>query len=93
MSLDKQIISIIAFFVFGIFLYLNYNYFTKKKIVKTYLSTIILTCIFMFILYHLTNGFVHPYFIIVFILGILFSKICVKHIKIRVLKLKKHILK
>jgi len=89
MSLDKQIISIIAFFIFGNLIYFNYNYFTKKKIFKTYLSTIILTFIFMSILYHLTNGQIHPYFIIVFILGILFSKLCVKHIEIKLLKLKK----
>jgi len=91
MNLDKQIISIIAFFIFGNFLYFNYNYFTKKKVVKIYFSTIILTFIFMAILYHLTNGLVHPYFVIVFILGILFSKLCVKRIEIKLLKLKKRL--
>lgn len=88
MNLEKQIISIIAFFIFGIIIFLNYNYFSKKKKIKTYMSTIFLTFIFMLILYHLTNGHLHPYFIATYLIGIIFSKISVNHLKNKLLKLK-----
>ncbi len=88
MSLDKQIVSIIAFFILGISVYLDYIFFTKGSVIKTYLNIIIITFLFILILYHLTNGIIHPYFIIIYLLGILSSKICVKKLKFIILKLK-----
>ena len=79
MSINIQIRSIILFFTLGNYLYLAY-YFLKYKIKKEkylYIVFPLMTLLFMIILYNSNSGKIHLYFIIVMLIGILFSKVCV----------------
>lgn len=81
MTIDIQLISFIYFFVFGIIIEVIYEFITKKYKKISYIVNSILTIIFMYCLFHINNGKIHPYFIITYLLGILICKICVKLLK------------
>lgn len=79
MKIDIQIISLLYFFVFGFLIYII-RIFVKKKIM-IYISNILLTLVFLYGLFNINDGIIHPYFIMFYILGIIFSKICVNNVK------------
>lgn len=82
MTIDLQLKSIVAYFALGMILYYTY-FFTKQKNKKViiYITSIIITAIFIYISYNLNSGQAHIYFIIVLVVGTIFSKISVKYIK------------
>lgn len=88
MSVEIQLASFLAFFLFGSLLtIINFTLLQNHK--KTiYPVSLILTVSFMYIVYKLNGGNIHIYFIAIFILGIITSKITVKYIKILLRRLK-----
>lgn len=90
MTIEVQLISFSAFFSYGIFLAVIYELVLKNRPAFTYIAFIVSSFIFMYILFLINGGRVHPYFIATFILGLLSSKVSVKFIKKRlhILKLK-----
>lgn len=90
MTIDTQIKTLILFFTFGNYIYFAFyisHYFLKKDLL-IYPITTIMTLAFMIILYNFNNGYMHVYFILTMLIGILFSKVCVKRLKFIVFKLK-----
>lgn len=85
MKIDIQIISLLYFFVFGFLIYII-RIFVKKKIM-IYISNILLTLVFLYGLFNINDGIIHPYFIMFYILGIIFSKICVNNVKNKIIYL------
>ncbi len=81
MNLKLQVLSLIFSFVFGYFfsLLVNINYkllFNKNKIIKylgTFFFVIDMSLIYFLCIYKINNGILHPYFLILFILGFFVS--------------------
>lgn len=90
MSVHIQIISFISFFLYGTSFCLLNGLLHKKKIIFCLLIPL-LTIFYMYFLYGINGGRIHVYFIAVFLLGILTSKVAVNFIKKRLtlLKIKK----
>ena len=85
MKIDIQIISLLYFFVFGFLIYII-RIFVKKKIM-IYISNILLTLVFLYGLFNINDGIIHPYFVLFYILGIIISKICVNKVKNKIIYL------
>lgn len=81
MNIETQLVSFATFFAFGCLLALVDSFFFNKKKFLVYPTFIVLSLVFMGIVYYINGGIIHEYFLIVFILGILGSKIAVKYIK------------
>lgn len=81
MKIETQLASFLAFFVFGLILGLLNGTVLKNSKTLFYICTIALTFFFMFALYNINGGKVHPYFLVIFIIGILLSKVAVKYCK------------
>lgn len=92
MNIETQLVSFATFFAFGCLLALVDEFFFTKKRLLIYPTFIALSLIFMGIIYHINGGIIHEYFLIVFLIGILVSKIAVKYIKkhLYILKLKRN---
>lgn len=93
MTVDIQIISLLAYFLYGFFLMFVYEFFLRRKPKLCYPYFLIFTCLFVFILYSLNGGRFHVYFVLTFILGIIISKKCVKYLKSAFKQLKSKILR
>ncbi len=88
MRIETQLVSFLSFFIFGFALsFINFTFLQKKRML-VYPLFAILTLIFMFALYHINGGRIHPYFIAMFLFGILVSKVTVKYLKKRLNLLK-----
>lgn len=81
MSVTVQIHSFLAFFLYGAIIVIIYDLFLKKKPIKTYLFMIASAFLFMYILYHINGGILHPYFFIILFISCIFSKMCVNLFK------------
>lgn len=81
MSIDLQLISFLYFSIFGLLIEIIYELILKRHKKLCYIVNAILTLVFMYFLYQLNNGKIHIYFIIIFLISILLSKICVKFTK------------
>ena len=86
MSIDIQIISLIIYYLFGIFLYIAMLFLRRKKAL---LIIPISYAIFIIVNYHINKLIIHPYFLGFLIIGFITSKIYVKGIK-RLESLLKH---
>lgn len=83
MSLEVQIQSLIYSFVYGYFfsflVNLNYKYLFKSKFVFKIIINILFildnVLFYYIILKYINKGIIHPYFIIMIILGFLFGNI------------------
>lgn len=90
MSITIQIQSFFLFFILGFILYMFYA-ISKKRNIKIsiyYLFIIMLTFLFMILLYRINYGKIHIYFILMIIIGILVSKKSVKYLNKLINKLK-----
>ena len=74
-ELKIQIASLLFSYIYGIFISffsgINYNISKKKilKIIFTILITIIYILIYFILLRYINEGYMHPYFILMIILG------------------------
>jgi len=95
MTIDIQLTSFLTFIILGIIFNIINEIYKKLNLnnVIYYSTYILLTLIFIYILYKINNGIIHIYFIFVFILGIFISKVSVKKVKKKIFKLKKTKLK
>ena len=91
-NLNLQIASLLFSFVFGfcvsLIIDINYKINNKKtiKIITTFFIVIINTLLYFIGLNHINNAYLHPYFILMIIIGII-SEIFLKR-KIVKIKLK-----
>lgn len=90
MTIEIQLISFLAFFLYGAALSIFYELFLRKKPYFCYAFFPLATLSFMYILFFLNGGRVHIYFIAIYLLGIFLSKEGVKFFKksLRLLKTK-----
>ena len=92
MNLETQIQSIIISFVYGLFISGLYNllYFAlynNNKIIKVLscvLFNISLTVLFFYIMYLINYGIIHPYFVILLVVGFVLGNFKTKNIRINV---------
>ena len=90
MKIENQIISFILFFIYGNIIYvINYilNKYNKKLLI--YPIILVMTISLTYLIYKVNGGIVHSYFIVILMLGIFISKVSVKYIKKKIIKLKK----
>lgn len=90
MKIENQIISFILFFIYGNIIYIiNYllNKYNKKLLI--YPIILVMTISLIYLIYKVNGGIVHSYFIVILMLGIFISKVSVKYIKKKIIKLKK----
>lgn len=91
MNVSTQLTSFYLFFLFGLTLIIIFELFLRKKQYFCYLYFPILTLAFTLILFHFNNGKIHPYFFILFLLGLLVGKIIILILKQKIkLFIKKH---
>ena len=89
MTLEIQIQSLFTSFVYGLFLSFTFNILYKylyinKKILKTIITilyTLTIVLIYFNILLIINNGIVHPYFIIMLIIGFITGNKKTKYIR------------
>lgn len=81
MNIETQLFSFLVFFIYGFLLFLADTLLSKKKWFVMYIVSALSSIVFIFLLYNINGGNIHPYFIIVFLIGIVISKISVKFIK------------
>ena len=89
MTLEIQIQSLLTSFVYGLFLSFTFNilykylYHNKKilRIVIDILYTLTFTIIYFSILIMINNGIVHPYFLIMLIMGFITGNKKTKNIR------------
>lgn len=93
MILKIQFLTLGYSFIYGIFfsflLTINYNFIYKSNKIAQWLITILFilinTLFYFFILKKINNGIIHPYFLFVFILGIIVEiyvpRLVAKHFK------------
>lgn len=88
MSLDKQIITILFSFLFGMFFFicmkLNYKIMLKNKILKiliTFILILLETFIYFYILLKINYGIIHLYEVISILIGYFSVKYIIKLIK------------
>ena len=94
MQLETQIQSLIVSFVYGLFISLLYNvfYFVLYKnnkiiaIISNLVFSTIVSISFYYIMYLINNGAIHPYFIMLVLLGFILGNIKTKSIRINVKK-------
>ena len=90
MGLETQIQSIIVSFVYGMFVsfaynilyFLLYNKNVYIKIISCFLFNILLTILFFYIMYLINYANIHPYFIMLVVVGFLLGNIKTKSIRI-----------
>lgn len=88
MSIDIQLISFLIFFLYGVLMTVVYLCILRTKKIWCYPTFVMMTIIFMIVLYNVNGGIIHPYFITFLIIGIMASKVFVKFIKKLFRKLK-----
>lgn len=100
MTSEIQVISFIVSFIYGIFFYLlaRFNKFILSnrkdlfKLVITVIFVIDIVILYIYIMFKVNNGIIHPYFVAIIIIGyylmaryyerlINLCKICVKKLK------------
>ena len=90
MILGVQIVSLVFSFFYGVIL-CGIGYFFRKLLFnKRFLVSFISTFLFMFLfsllyfifLWYLNSGIIHEYFLLVFLLGVLFSIFLFKSVKL-----------
>ena len=89
MDLETQIITLAFSLIFGFltaillsFLYkLIYHKKTKYQIISSFSLVMILSVIYFFIMQRLNNAILHPYYILMFILGFMLEIVSVKWLK------------
>lgn len=86
MKIEIQIISLLYFFIYGLLIYPLRLLIKKNYMI--YIINILLTLIFLYGLFIINDGIIHTYFIIMFIVGIIISKIYVNKIKNKIIILK-----
>ena len=79
MNIKIQILSLIIYYLFGIFLYILMLVLKNKK--NTIFSIISFFLVFLIINYHINRIIIHPYFLCIFVIGFFSSKIYVKRVK------------
>ena len=85
MNLNIQIIVILISFIFGVFYFLLFQIYKKYirkdklKIITDFIFNLIITSIFMFVLYIVNNLYLNYYMIIFFCIGFVISYLTVNH--------------
>lgn len=94
MDYKVQLISLLVSFIFGITFYftslLNYKIIKKYNKIFKYVTTLLymlnIAIVYICLLFKVNNGNVHPYFIIMvllgFLLGIKIKKMLIKNVKL-----------
>lgn len=92
MSIDIQLKSFTLFFIFGIIVNLLYTILLikKTKFIWYYIIFPFISFVLIPILYIVNKGKFHPYFILILIIGYIFSKVSVKKIKKLTIYIKKN---
>lgn len=93
MSIHTQLMSFTSFFIFGLAIIFIYKLVLIRRKILCYIIFPILTTIFTYILFHINGGKIHPYFIIVFFIGIILGNLTYKIFFQKIRNLKNKIFK
>ena len=89
MGLEVQIITLLFSFGFGFlngvllsFLYkLIYHKKRTYQVISSFIFVILMVFVYFFIMIRLNNAILHPYYILMFILGFMLENVSVKQLK------------
>lgn len=84
-----QLVSFLVSFLYGMFIYftslLNYKIILNKNIYFKYLIsicyTVVISLLYVIIMYKINEGVIHIYFVITILLGFILSFKCLKSVK------------